>query len=157
MTAPEPDPVMARIGAAQALAAAGDREGAMAAFAAVWADLGEDGDALHLVSLAHYVADLQDDPRAELEWDQRAMRAFERLTDERAKRHHDALSVRGFLPSLHLNLAADHARLGHREAALHHLAAAEEALPALADDGYGLMIRGGVERLRADLGASRIT
>jgi hypothetical protein len=145
------DPVMERITAAQELAVAGDREGARAAFAAVWADVGEHGDALHTVSIAHYMADVQDDPRDELAWDLRALRAAERLTDERAERHHESLSVRGFLPSLHLNLAADHEKLGDREAAARHLAAAEAALSALADDGYRRMIRGGITRLRAEL------
>jgi hypothetical protein len=145
------DEVMQRIATAQELAVAGDREGARAAFAAVWADVGEDGDALHVVSLAHYMADVQDDPRAELEWDRRALRAVERLTDERTGQHHTSLSVRGFLPSLHLNLAADHAKLGDRDAALQHLAAAEAAAPVLADEGYGRMIRGGIDRLRAQL------
>jgi hypothetical protein len=145
------DEVMQRIATAQELAVAGDREGARAAFAAVWADVGEDGDALHVVSLAHYMADVQDDPRVELAWDLRALRAVERLTDERARRHHNSLSVRGFLPSLHLNVAAGHAKLGDRESALRHLAAAEAAAPALADDGYGRGIRGGIDRLRAQL------
>jgi hypothetical protein len=142
---------MRRIAAAQELAAAGDWDGARAAFENVWADIGEDGDPLHVVSLAHYMADLHDDPRAELEWDLRALRAAGRLTDERAQRYHGSLSVRGFLPSLHLNVAAAYAKLGERDAAARHLADAEAALPALADDGYGRMIRDGIERLRAQL------
>lgn len=145
------DPVMGRIAAAQELASGGDWDGARAALGDVWADLGEDGDPLHVVSLAHYMADLQDDPRAELEWDLRALRAARRLTDERAQRHHGSLSVRGFFPSLHLNVAAAYAKLGNRKEAVQHLDAAEAALQALADDGYGRMIRGGIERLRADL------
>jgi hypothetical protein len=149
MTAP--DPVMEQIAAAQELAVAGNREGARAAFAPAWAAVGEHGDALHAVSLAHYMADLQDDPRDELEWDLRALRAVERLTDERARRHHESLSVRGFLPSLHLNLAADHTKLGDREAAARHLTAAEAELAVLPGDGYGRMIRGGITRLRAEL------
>ncbi|OLT12570.1 hypothetical protein BJF78_24250 [Pseudonocardia sp. CNS-139] len=142
---------MTRLLAAQEMATAGERDAAAAAFAEVWAEVGEDGDPLHVVTLAHYMADVQDDPRAELEWDLRALRAAERLTDGRAQEHHAALSVRGFLPSLHLNLAADHTKLGDRDAALRHLAAAEAAVPALADDGYGRMIRGGIDRLRAEL------
>jgi hypothetical protein len=142
---------MERLGAAQERAVAGDRAGAVACFTALWEEIGEDGDALHVVSLAHYLADLQDDPRAELDWDLRALRAAERLTDDRAKRHHDSLAVRGFYPSLHLNLAADYAKLGDRPAALKHLAAAEAALVDLPADGYGNMIRGGIERLRAEL------
>ncbi|MCH6170701.1 hypothetical protein [Pseudonocardia alaniniphila] len=143
---------MARIVAAQERAVAGDRQGAREAFAAVWADLGEEGDALHVVSLAHYAADVQDDPREELAWDEVALRAAERLTDERARRYHEGLSVRGFLASLHLNLAADHAKLGDRQAALEHLSGAEAALPDLPPGGYADMIRGGVVRLRTELG-----
>lgn len=34
----------------------------------VWAKLGQDGDPLRVVTLAHFMADLQDDPADELEW-----------------------------------------------------------------------------------------
>jgi hypothetical protein len=50
---------MARIAAAQDRAVAGDQEGARADFATIWAGIGEEGDALHIVSLAHYLADLE--------------------------------------------------------------------------------------------------
>lgn len=144
---------MTAIAAAQEQAAT-DPDGALAALAAVWAEIGgEGGDPLHVVTLAHYAADLEDDPRRELEWDEAALRAAGRLTDERAQQHHATLHVRGFLPSLHLNLAADHAKLGGQEAARAHLAEAEATLDALADDGYGAMIRAGVARLRAELSA----
>ena len=146
------DAVMERVAAAQQLATSGDRDGARTAFAAVWADVGDDGDPLHVVTLAHYMADVQDDPHAELEWDQRALRALERLTDERARRYHPSLSVRGFLPSLHLNLAAGHAKLGDRDAARRHLVEAEAVVSVLPDDGYGRGIRDGIRRLRGDLG-----
>ncbi|MFC4944821.1 hypothetical protein [Pseudonocardia sp. GCM10023141] len=155
MTAPDavPDPVMARIAEGQERATAGDPAGAAAVFAEVWEQIGGDaGDPLHVVSLAHFMADVQDDPVEELRWDQRALAAVDGLTDERAQRYHATLAVRGFLPSLHLNLAADHQRLGDRAAALGHLDRAEAAVSALHDDGYGAMIRGGVARLRAELG-----
>jgi hypothetical protein len=138
---------MARIGAAQTRAVE-DRAGAAADLVALWDEIGGPAaDPLHAVSLAHFLADLQDDPAAELEWDQRALRAADGLTDERAKRYHAALAVRGFAPSLHLNLAADHVKLARR-----HLDRAEAALPDLPPGGYGDMIRGGVARLRAELG-----
>ncbi|WP_219416618.1 hypothetical protein [Pseudonocardia nigra] len=147
------DGVMERIGAVQERAVAGDRVGAREAFAALWNEVAASGDALHVVTLAHFAADVQDDPRDELEWDLRALRAVEGLSDERVQRHHDGLQVRGFLPSLHLNVAACHAKLGDRAAALEHLGAAEAALPDLPPGGYGDMIRGGVARLRAELDA----
>lgn len=147
------DPVMVRIGEAQQRALAGDRPGAVTLFSAAWAEIGgEQGDPLHVVSIAHYLADLQDDPARELEWDLRALRAADALTDERAQRYHGSLAVRGFYPSLHLNVAADHAKLGDRPAALRHLARAEAALSDLPGGEYGEVIRGGITRLRAELG-----
>lgn len=143
---------MARIAAAQALARGGDRAGAATAFSAVWADVGEDRDALHVVSLAHYAGDVQDDPREELAWDRIALRAACRLTVERARRYHEPLEVRGLLPSLHLNLAADHAKLDEPGEARRHLAEAEAVLDALPDDAYGRTIRGAVAALRTELG-----
>ncbi|HXV93076.1 MAG TPA: hypothetical protein VD813_07245 [Pseudonocardia sp.] len=142
---------MGRIEEVQQRALAGDRAGARAGFATLWAEIGPDGDPLHAVTLAHWMADVQDDPAEELTWDRRALAAADRLTDERARRHHDSLAVRTFYPSLHLNLAADHAKLGDRDAAREHLSAAEAALPDLPEGGYGDFVRGGVERLREQL------
>lgn len=146
------DPVMQRLAAAQQQALDGDRDGARAAFAALWAEVGEDGDPLHVVSIAHHAADVEDDPRSELAWDEAALRAARRLTDERAQLLHPSLTARGFFPSLHLNLADDHVRLGDIAAAREHLAAAEAVAPVLADDDYGRGVRRGIERLRAQLG-----
>jgi hypothetical protein len=142
---------MERIGAAQARAVE-DRAGAAADLAALWDEIGGvRADPLHAVSLAHFLADLQDDPAAELEWDQRALRAADSLTDERAREYHSSLAVRGFYPSLHLNLAADHVKLGDLDSARHHLALAEAAAPDLPPGGYGEMITGGIVRLRREL------
>lgn len=144
---------MERIAAGQQLATAGDAAAAAAVFTEVWERIGGSaGDPLHVVSLAHYMADVQDDPVEELRWDQRALAAVEGLTDERAQRYHATLAVRGFLPSLHLNLASDHQRLGDRAAAMEHLGQAEAAASAVPDDGYGALIRGGIARLRGELG-----
>jgi hypothetical protein len=38
-------------------------------------------------------------------------------------------------------------RLGHLELARHHLGRGRAAVDALGDNGYGLMIRGGLDRL----------
>jgi hypothetical protein len=63
-----------------------------------------------------------------------------------------ARAVRGFYPSLHLNLAADHLKPADPVAARRHLDRAEAALPDLPPGGYGDLLRGGVARLRAELG-----
>lgn len=148
-----PDPVMTDLAGAAALATSGDRA-ARTRYDEIWAGLGPEPDPLHVVTLAHQLADLHDDPSAALEWDLRALAAADELTDERAQRYHHTLRVAGLRPSLHLNVADDLARLGRIDEALAHLALAETALPALPTDGYGAMIRGGVTRLRARLESS---
>ena len=79
------DDVMASITAAQQLALDGQRDQARQAFAGLWERIGPNGDPLHRVTLAHYMADVRDDPEEELAWDQRALAAADSLTDERAK------------------------------------------------------------------------
>jgi hypothetical protein len=151
-----PDPVMAGLAEASTLATSGDRAAARARYEEIWTDLGPDGDPLHVVTLAHQFADLQDDPQAALDWDLRALAGIDGLTDERAQQYHHSLRVEGLRPSLHLNVADNLARLGRPDEALAHLELAEKALPALPDDGYGAMIRGGVTRLRARLGSAPV-
>ncbi|MER7886299.1 hypothetical protein ABTY35_26195 [Streptomyces fimicarius] len=73
------DAVMTRIGQAIMLLHGGDREEARNRFGALWSELGADGDALHRCTLAHYMADTQDDPGDELAWDLRALTAAEGL------------------------------------------------------------------------------
>jgi hypothetical protein len=150
MTDEQPtDLVMARILAAVARSQAGDAEGARTEFAAVWSDIGPDGDPFHRCTLAHYAADVQDDLRAELAWDEVALEAAGQVSDARAKEHHESLAIEGFLPSLHLNLAEDHRRLGDAASARHHIEEARRRLSALPEDGYGAMIRAGVDRVAA--------
>jgi hypothetical protein len=60
--------------------------------------------------------------------------------------------VAAFYPSLHLNLGEDYRRIGDTEAARRHLAQGLAAAGALPDDGYGRMIRGGLEGLSRRLG-----
>ncbi|MFJ7152895.1 tetratricopeptide repeat protein [Streptomyces sp. NPDC100445] len=137
-----PDAVLTRIGQVVMLHHGGDREEARSRFLDLWAEIGEHGAPLHRCTLAHYLADTQDDPADELAWDLRALSAAEELPD----------GVRGFLPSLHLNLAADYARLGRTDAAHSHLRRARTAASRLADDGYGEGVRSAIGRLEARLG-----
>ncbi|GAA3817180.1 hypothetical protein [Streptomyces chiangmaiensis] len=146
-----PDAVMTRIGQGVMLHHGGDREEARDRFLRLWAEIGEDGDPLHRCTLAHYMADTQDDPADELAWDLRALSAAEELTDERLAGHDGALAVRAFYPSLHLNLAADYEKLGRCEAARVHLGRARGAVGALDDDPYGEGIRVAIARLERRL------
>ncbi|KQX94440.1 MULTISPECIES: hypothetical protein [Streptomyces] len=141
------DAVVTRIGQAVMLLHGGDREEARNRFRAIWVEIGEDGDALHRCTLAHYMADTQDDPGDELAWDLRALTAAEGLTGAAAAEHRDALAVRSFFPSLHLNLAADYLKLERFEAARVHLDHAWDSVGVLADDGYGGGIRAAIGRL----------
>ncbi|MGC5566551.1 hypothetical protein ACPYPG_27345 [Streptomyces sp. FR-108] len=145
------DAMMTRIGQVIMLLHGGDREEAQGRFLDLWAEIGEEGDALHRCTLAHYMADTQDDPSDELAWDLRALSAADELTDERVAEHHQSLAVRAFYPSLHLNLAADYVKLGRSEAARGHLGAARAGAGVLGDDAYGDGIRAGIGRLESKL------
>jgi hypothetical protein len=152
-----PDGMVVRIGQAVMLHRAGDREEARNRFARLWAETTGDGDLFHRCTIAHYMADTQDDPGAELEWDRRALAAAEALTgdaltgDEAAWGEH-TVAVRALYPSLYLNLAADHRKLGETAAARRELRRARGVLGELADDAYGAGIRAAVRRLEQELG-----
>lgn len=146
-----PDAMMTRIGQVVMLHHGGDREEARGRFLDLWAEIGEDGDPLHRCTLAHYMADTQDDPSDELAWDLRALSAAEELGDGRVAEHHQSLAVRAFYPSLHLNLAADYVKLGRSEAARSHLRRARGAVGALGDDSYGDGVRAAIGRLELRL------
>ncbi|GLW49986.1 hypothetical protein Stsp02_56470 [Streptomyces sp. NBRC 14336] len=147
-----PDAVMTRIGQVVMLHHAGDREEARHRFLDLWAEIGEDGDPLHRCTLAHYMADTQDEPADELAWDLRALTAAEELTDDRLAEHEGALAVRALYPSLHLNLAADYVKLGRPDPARSHLRRARSAADALAEDSHGDGVRAAISRLELRLG-----
>lgn len=135
---------MTRIGEAVQLGRSGQHGPARDALTALWDELGPTGDALHRCTLAHYLADLQDTTEAELAWDERALAAVSDLTDERAQRYLSSLQVQAFLPSLYLNLADCHRRLGNVGPAREHLARAREHLVRLPDDPYGESVRAAI-------------
>jgi hypothetical protein len=147
------DETMAEIVAAVELGRAGARAEARRRLTDLWERVGPEGDPLHRVTLAHFLADLQDDVRAELHWDERALAAAGDLTDERAQQYDAALRVRGMLPSLHLGVADCLRRLGDAPGARQHLAAAASSVDELADDDYGRLVRTGLEHVRAALEA----
>ncbi|MDQ0711899.1 thioredoxin-like negative regulator of GroEL [Streptomyces luteogriseus] len=143
-----PDAVLTRIGQVVMLHHAGDREEARHRLLGLWAELGEHGDPLHRCTLAHYLADTQDDPADELAWDLRALTAAEEARQEALA----VTAVVALYPSLHLNLADDYIRLDRREAARTHLRWAREAALALADDSYGEGVWAAIGRLECRLG-----
>ncbi|CAL9597373.1 hypothetical protein [Streptomyces sp. enrichment culture] len=146
------DAVLTRIGQVVMLHHAGDREEARHRLLGLWAEIGEHGDPLHRCTLAHYLADTQDDPEAELAWDLRALTAAEEVRAGRPDAPGASAEVRALYPALHLSLATDYAGLGRTDAARSHLRRARGAAVALADDPYGDGVRAAIRRLEIRLG-----
>lgn len=151
----EPDATMAEIGRGMELSGQGERAAARTVFTGVWEQIGgADGDPFHRVALAHAMADVQDDVEEELVWDLRALDAADQLTDERATQAGVTNPVAAFYPSLHLNLGECYRRLGDLGLARDHLQRGQAAVDTLPDDGYGKMIKGGLDRLAERLPSS---
>ena len=132
---------MARVTAAVDRGRAGEREAARGQLSALWLEVEQGGgDDFHRCVIAHFLADLQDDLHDELAWDERALAAVSRVSDDRAQEHDRSLRVRGFLPSLHGSLADDHRRLGDADRAREFLVEARAAMDALGDDAYGELV-----------------
>jgi hypothetical protein len=146
------DATMAEVGRGLALSHGGEPDAARRVFEALWDDIaGEDGDPLHRCAVAHAMADLQDDPASELVWDLRALAAAQHISDRRASEAGMTASVASLYPSLHLNLGECYRKLGQPEPAAEHLRRGLAAADALPEDGYGRMVRGGLDRLAVRL------
>jgi tetratricopeptide (TPR) repeat protein len=144
----ESDATMKRIGQGIELSQRGERNDASQLFAQVWSDIGgENGDPFYRCALAHSMADVQDDVQEELIWDLRALAAADLVTDERAALAGVLSPVAAFYPSLHLNLGECYRRIGDLDLAREHLERGLDAVVTLGDDGYGRMIKGGLDRL----------
>lgn len=147
------DQTLVRIGeAAQLHHHQGQRDAARHLLSQIWDEIGgEHGEPLHVCVLAHTMADVQDDVYQELLWDQRALTAADRLTDEQTTQAGVALPVAGLYPSLHLNLADCYRKLGDLDRAREHLRHAHAGIDALGDDEYGQLIRNGLHTLTQQL------
>ncbi len=146
------DPTLLRIGQAVQLGHSGDREAARRQFDEIWAEIGgEQGDPLQRCTLAHSMADVQDDPHQELIWDQRALAAAGLITDARIAEAGVPVSVAGLYPSLHLNLSECYRKLGDLDRAREHLQRARDTIGALGDDEYGQLIRDGLAKVAEHL------
>ncbi|WP_258528095.1 hypothetical protein [Streptomyces sp. NBRC 110611] len=143
---------------------AGDREEARNRLSELWYEIGPQGDAFHRCALAHYMADTQDDPRDELDWDLRALEAAEHFVTERPDGcgaghrepgiaggpgpRHPLVALRAFFPSLHLNIAADYAALDRPADARAQLRRARASASALADGEYRQSLRDAIDQLQ---------
>ena len=142
------DDVMARVTAAVQRGQAGERAPARRELESMWAEVEQGGgDDFHRCVIAHFLADLQDDLRAELRWDERALAAVDGVSDERAQEFDGSLRVRGFMPSLYLSLADDHRRLGDATRAREFLEKARATADALGDDAYGGLVSGILDKV----------
>lgn len=136
------------ITAAITRAQSGETDGA-AALMAQWRATTADQHAYRCI-LAHYLADTQSDVRDELEWDRRALAEHAGVTDA-ALQPLGIASARGFLPSLHLNVADALRRDDSPADARAHLAEASAALDALDDSPYSNLIRRALGELATKL------
>lgn len=146
------DPVMAEIFATKRLLDSGDHAGARRQLEALWRRVENDGELMHTVALAHYMADVQDDPAEALVWDMRAFDAALRCADADFERHSPS-KLPAFMPSLHVNLGWDYFKMGEFLRSGEHVALARSFIHELADDPYGRNIRASIERLADDLAA----
>lgn len=85
---------------------------------------------------AHYVARHQSSVADKLKWDETALNFAVKLNDD---------SLKDVLPSLYLNVAKCHEDLGDFENALKNYQSAHSFAAFLPEDGYGKMIRAGIE------------
>lgn len=145
------DDLMDRLAQAIAFLQRDDRAQAGALLEQLWAEVGDDGDALHRCAIAHQIADVQDDLGSELRWDLRALAAAESISEERLASTGAATTVEGLFPSLHLNLADVYRRLGDDANARLHIEQGRRKCGALPDHTYGTMVRDTLDRVEQRL------
>jgi rifampin ADP-ribosylating transferase len=91
---------------------------------------------LEACTAAHYLARVQTDPGESLRWNLLALEQAAFVTGE---------DIAMIYPSLQLNVAHGYELMGDRTTALAHYELAERACVSLPEDGYGRMIRKGIE------------
>ncbi len=149
---PAPDPTMAAITEAVTAGRSGDTAAARLRLENLWDEIGPAATrctaALSLTSLPTCTTTPPRPSRGTS-----ALEAADSLDDTRVQQEHVSLQIRGFYPSLHLNLADDHRRLGDFDAATEHLTAARIYTDALADDGYGATVLSGIDNVTQAIAA----
>lgn len=96
--------------------------------------------------MAHYLADLETDLDEEVRWDECALEEFTHVFDTDLTPV-GITSAAGLAPSLHLNLGDGYLRQGHFAQARKQLELGRAAAGVLGNDGYGTMIRKGLDGL----------
>lgn len=129
----------------------GHREQARDELEAIWARV-EPDDHFHRCVVAHYLADAQVDPAEELRFDLLALAAARRAQPADFDGRFPGVALATFLPSLHLNLAADYERVGELTLARMHAAEARDASSALPGTQLGELTRDAIARITRRLG-----
>ena len=137
------------ITSAVGLALAGDRERGRDALSDCWRATTDTDHAQRCV-IAHYLADLQSSLDDEVSWDEAALSEHAHVLDDDLAPL-GITSAGGLAPSLHLNLGDGYLRQGRLDAARAQLDAGMRTRSALATDGYGALIRSGLDRLEERL------
>ncbi|MGZ3304469.1 MAG: hypothetical protein ACXU8U_01305 [Asticcacaulis sp.] len=145
------DPVMMRITSAIGRLQSGETDVARADLEAIWSEIAHAPNPLHECTLAHFMADLQDNALDELSWDLRALGAARRATDAEFQDYAAGLSVKAFLPSLYLNLADDYHRLGNLDEVETYLKLGQVALAGQPDTPYFGTVRTGLARIAEEI------
>jgi len=84
---------------------------------------------------SHYLARNQENIEDELIWNLESLRLASVINED---------SMKGYFPSLHLNLGKSYEKLKDSEMAKNHYTTAANFIKYLPDDGYGNMIRVGI-------------
>ena len=112
----------------------GKSAGALALFETAWATASND---FEKSIAAHYVARHQPDTEGKLEWDLIALQHALSCDDT---------SINQGLASLYLNVAKCYEDLGQQEEAIKNYQLAHQQSHMLPEDGYGIMIKLGIEK-----------
>ena len=96
-------------------------------------------DDLEACVAAHYVARHQDNDHDTLRWNEEALRRADAVGDDR---------VRGFYPSLYLNMGRSHESLGNLTEARRYYELASACVDELAGNRYGDLVRDAVARAK---------
>jgi hypothetical protein len=128
------NPVVKLCAEGMSLEAQGHSAEAAKAFVQAWQIATDDFEAS---TAAHYVARHQKSPAEALHWNQISLDRANLVSEEK---------VRGFYPSLYLNIGKSHEDLDHLEEAAHFYKLAEAAFSVLSDDRYGNIVRDAVHR-----------
>jgi hypothetical protein len=134
-----------RVTSAVGLALSGESRGGRDALSDCWSATTEADHAQRCV-IAHYLADLQLSVDEEVRWDERALSEHAQVADEDLAPVGIA-SAAGLAASLHLNLGDGYLRQGRVDGARAQLDAGMRARNLLPIDGYGSLIRSGLDRL----------